>query len=157
MEIGDEGGRWSGSKQAKIIISPSSSRPHLKSMVMVSSWALILIIWNFLSNPNLKSFMHVWIMECGDFSFITKVRLWLYAWLILEDPPQSSSYSIVWIFARFLRNGSRIASRMESTMCSRFFSWSWSFHSFQISELSSHAPTLSLYLEFSWLGSCTNP
>jgi len=37
MEIGDEGERWSGSKQAKIIISSSSSHPHLKPMVMVSS------------------------------------------------------------------------------------------------------------------------
>jgi hypothetical protein len=116
-----------------------------------------LIIWNFLSNPNLKFFMHVWVMECGDFSFITKVRLCIYAWLILEDPPRSSSYAIVWIFARFSRNGSRIPSRMESKMCSTFFSWSWSIHSFQISELSSHGSALSLCLKFSWLGSFTSP
>jgi hypothetical protein len=151
-ENGDWRWRWkprSSSHQAQVI--------PLLSIVMVSSWALISIIWVFLSKPNLKSLMHVWIMECGDLFFITKVRLRPYAWLIISFPLNVLLMPFLWIFARISRNGSFVSSSMKSKMCSSFFSWSWSSYNLQNLELSSHGSTLILSLELSWLVSCTNP
>jgi hypothetical protein len=45
--------------------------------------------------------MHVWIMECDDLSFITKVRLKPYAWMISEFPSQCPSHAI---FMDFFKN-----------------------------------------------------
>ena len=56
----------SSSHQAQVFFIPN--------LGMVSLCALISNTWIFISNPNLKSFMHVWIMECGELSLITKVR-----------------------------------------------------------------------------------
>jgi hypothetical protein len=105
---------------------PTSSSQQAQVILISNPWSwlaheLLSQLFGFLpSNPNLKSLMHVWIMECGDFPFITKVRLRLNVGMISKFPSQYPSHAIFMdcckIFKKWLKrplkDGKRVVLKL---------------------------------------------